>query len=78
MLFRYPGLTRRTLTNEERKKLIEMGHSQHVAASSITLLVRYLPFSSRLFNVTHTPTTSNHLFELEIKQFKVDLILSML
>ena len=36
---RYPGLTRRTLTNDERKKLLEMGHSQHVTASSITLLV---------------------------------------
>ncbi|XP_040576641.1 SWI/SNF-related matrix-associated actin-dependent regulator of chromatin subfamily B member 1-A [Lepeophtheirus salmonis] len=35
---RYPGLTRRNLTNEERKRLIEMGHSQHVAASSISLL----------------------------------------
>ena len=32
---RYPGLTRRTLTNDERKKLLEMGHSQHVTASSI-------------------------------------------
>ena len=32
---RFPGLTRRTLTNEERKKLVEMGHSQHVTASSI-------------------------------------------
>jgi SWI/SNF-related matrix-associated actin-dependent regulator of chromatin subfamily B protein 1 len=37
---RYPGLARRNLTNEERKKLVEMGHSQHVCASSITLLVR--------------------------------------
>ena len=36
---RFPGLTRRTLTNEERKKLVEMGHSQHVTASSITLLL---------------------------------------
>eukprot|EP00096_Caligus_rogercresseyi_P004982 TRINITY_DN1972_c0_g1_i1.p1 TRINITY_DN1972_c0_g1~~TRINITY_DN1972_c0_g1_i1.p1 ORF type:complete len:410 (+),score=143.16 TRINITY_DN1972_c0_g1_i1:126-1355(+) len=35
---RYPGLTRRNLTNDERKRLIEMGHSQHVAASSISLL----------------------------------------
>ena len=32
---RYPGLTRRTLSNEERKKLVEMGHSQHVTASLI-------------------------------------------
>ena len=36
---KFPGLTRRTLTNEERKKLLDMGHSQHVTASSITLLV---------------------------------------
>ena len=35
---RYPGLSRRTLTQEERKKLVEMGHSQHVTASSISLL----------------------------------------
>ena len=35
---KFLGLTRRTLTNEERKKLLEMGHSQHVTASSITLL----------------------------------------
>ena len=27
------------MTNEERKKLLDMGHSQHVTASSITLLV---------------------------------------
>ena len=27
------------MTNEERKKLLEMGHSQHVTASSITLLI---------------------------------------
>lgn len=36
---RFPGLTRRTLTNEERRKLVEMGHSQHVTASSISLLM---------------------------------------
>ena len=36
---KYPGVTRRNLTNDERKKLVEMGHSQHVAASSITLLL---------------------------------------
>ena len=36
---KFLGLTRRTLTNEERKKLLEMGHSQHVTASSITLLI---------------------------------------
>ena len=35
---RYPGMYRRTLTNEERKKLAEMGHSHHVTASSISLL----------------------------------------
>ena len=38
MYKRYPGLFRRTLTSEERKKLLEMGHSQHVTASSISLL----------------------------------------
>jgi len=36
---RYPGLTRKNLTTDERKKLVEMGHSQHVQASSITLLL---------------------------------------
>ena len=36
---RYPGLSRKNLTTEERKKLVEMGHSQHVQASSITLLL---------------------------------------
>jgi len=35
---KYPGLTRRTLTNEERKQLNEMGHSQHVTSSTISLL----------------------------------------
>jgi len=45
---KYPGLQRRTLTNEERRKLVEMGHSQHVAASSITLLVRNLIIIKKL------------------------------
>jgi len=36
---KYPGLTRRTLTNEERRKLNEMGHSQHVTSSTISLLL---------------------------------------
>ena len=36
---RYPGLSRKNLTTDERKKLVEMGHSQHVQASSITLLL---------------------------------------
>jgi len=36
---RFPGLTRRTLENNERRKLVEMGHSQHVTASSISLLL---------------------------------------
>ena len=58
VIFRYPGLTRRTLTNDERKKLIEMGHSQHVAASSITLLVRYPPFLGLLFKVVTHPITT--------------------
>ena len=35
---RFPGLTRKSLLPEERKKLVEMGHSQHVGASSISLL----------------------------------------
>ena len=38
---RYPGLTRRTLTNEERKKLMDMGHSQHVTASSIRYFLSF-------------------------------------
>jgi len=36
---KYPGLSRKNLTTDERKKLVEMGHSQHVQASSITLLL---------------------------------------
>ena len=36
---RYPGLTRRNLTSEERRKLIDMGHSQHVTASSVCLVL---------------------------------------
>ncbi|XP_023342102.1 SWI/SNF-related matrix-associated actin-dependent regulator of chromatin subfamily B member 1 [Eurytemora carolleeae] len=36
---KYPGLTRRTLANDERKKLNEMGHSQHVTSSTISLLL---------------------------------------
>jgi len=36
---KYPGLNRRNLTNEERKKLVEMGHSQHVTSSTISLLL---------------------------------------
>jgi len=36
---KYPGLTRRNLTNEERRKLVEMGHSQHVTSSTISLLL---------------------------------------
>jgi len=36
---KYPGLSRRTLNGEERKKLIEMGHSQHVTSSTISLLL---------------------------------------
>jgi len=36
---KYPGLARRNLTNDERKKLVEMGHSQHVTSSTISLLV---------------------------------------
>ena len=36
---KYPGLFRRNLTNEERKRLVEMGHSQHVTSSTISLLL---------------------------------------
>jgi len=36
---KYPGLARRNLTNDERKKLVEMGHSQHVTSSTISLLL---------------------------------------
>jgi len=36
---KYPGLQRRNLTNDERKKLVEMGHSQHVTSSTISLLL---------------------------------------
>merc|ERR1712126_476828 len=36
---KYPGLTRRNLTTAERAKLVEMGHSQHVTSSTISLLL---------------------------------------
>ncbi|XP_059485119.1 SWI/SNF-related matrix-associated actin-dependent regulator of chromatin subfamily B member 1 isoform X1 [Neocloeon triangulifer] len=35
---KYPGMYRRTISNDERKKLIELGLSQHVLASSVSLL----------------------------------------
>lgn len=35
---RYPGMYRRPITNDERKKLIDLGLSQHVLASSVSLL----------------------------------------
>lgn len=35
---KYPGLSRRTLTNDERKRLSDLGLSQHVLASNISLL----------------------------------------
>ncbi|XKL64864.1 hypothetical protein PGB90_004950 [Kerria lacca] len=35
---RYPGMYRRTITNEERKKLIDLGISPHCLASSVSLL----------------------------------------
>lgn len=35
---KYPGMYRRSITNEERRKLVELGLSQHVLASSISLL----------------------------------------
>lgn len=36
---KFPAMQRRTLTQEERKKVGEMGYSQHVGASSVTLLL---------------------------------------
>ena len=36
---KYPSITRRNLTNDERRKLAEMGHSQHVTSSTISLLL---------------------------------------
>ena len=36
---KFPGLARRNLTNDERRKLIDMGHSQHVTSSTISLLL---------------------------------------
>ncbi|CAL8113100.1 unnamed protein product [Orchesella dallaii] len=35
---KYPGLTRRMLTNDERKRLAEVGLSQHIQTSNISLL----------------------------------------
>ncbi|KAG8238337.1 hypothetical protein J437_LFUL018622 [Ladona fulva] len=35
---KYPGMYRRSITNDERKKLVELGLSQHVLASSVSLL----------------------------------------
>lgn len=38
MYKKYPGMFRRSITNEERRRLIELGLSQHVLASSVSLL----------------------------------------
>ncbi|XP_076044321.1 SWI/SNF related, matrix associated, actin dependent regulator of chromatin, subfamily b, member 1 isoform X2 [Oratosquilla oratoria] len=35
---KYPGMYRRSITNDERKKLMELGLTQHVLASNISLL----------------------------------------
>lgn len=35
---KYPGMARRTLSNEERKRLIDSGLSSHILASSVSLL----------------------------------------
>ncbi|XP_050441134.1 SWI/SNF-related matrix-associated actin-dependent regulator of chromatin subfamily B member 1 isoform X2 [Adelges cooleyi] len=35
---RYPGMFRRTITNEERKRLMDLGLSAHCLASSVSLL----------------------------------------
>ena len=36
---KYPGLAKRNLTNDERKKLCDMGHYKHVTSSTISLLL---------------------------------------
>lgn len=35
---KYPGMVRRNLSNEERKRLIDSGLSSHILASSVSLL----------------------------------------
>jgi hypothetical protein len=45
---KYPGLMRRTLSNEERKRMIEMGHSQHVTSSTISLLLTKESYSCNI------------------------------
>ncbi|KAF5281672.1 hypothetical protein FQR65_LT14602 [Abscondita terminalis] len=35
---KYPGMYRRTITNDERKKLMDLGLNQHILASSVSLL----------------------------------------
>lgn len=35
---KYPGMLRRTLSNDERKRLIDSGLSSHILASSVSLL----------------------------------------
>lgn len=35
---KYPGMFRRPLSNEERKRLMDLGLTQHVLASSVSLL----------------------------------------
>lgn len=35
---KYPGMVRRTLTNEERKRLVDNGLGPHVLSSSVSLL----------------------------------------
>lgn len=35
---KYPSMFRKTLTNEERKRLVEAGLSSHLLASSVSLL----------------------------------------
>ena len=36
---RYPGLTRRTLTDDERRRMVEMGYSPHLNPGTMTLLL---------------------------------------
>lgn len=35
---KYPGMLRKTLTNDERKRLVDTGLSSHLLASSVSLL----------------------------------------
>lgn len=69
---RFPGLTRKSLLPEERKKLVEMGHSQHVGASSISLLkVGYIIFTSWLLRLEWSHEKQCFVFELHMDFLRV-------